>query len=75
MFILQCEKSDEIKTDRYTFPLVSNANPAGMRRFADVLWRSPKGPNVLDLQGTFKGLLGDQENNLIKKVFFNIQKF
>ena len=30
--------------------------PAGTRRPGDVPWRSPKGPNVRDLQGTFRGL-------------------
>ena len=30
---------------------------------ADVPWRSPKGPNVLDPQGTFRGLLGNQQKN------------
>ena len=29
----------------------------------DVPWRSPKGPNVQEFQGTFKGLLGDQQKN------------
>ena len=30
-------------------------------RPGDVPWRSPKGPNIRDLQGTFRGLLGDQQ--------------
>ena len=38
-------------------------NPAGTRRPGDVSRRSPKGPNVQDLQGTFRGLLGDQQKN------------
>ena len=38
-------------------------SPAGTRRPGDVPWRSPKGPNVRDLQGTFRGLLGDQQKN------------
>ena len=38
-------------------------NPAGTWRPGDVPWRFPKGPNVQDLQGTFRGLLGDQQNN------------
>ena len=29
----------------------------------DVLGRSPKGPNVWDLQGTLRGLLGEQQKN------------
>ena len=38
----------------------------------DVPWSSPKGSNVRDLQGTLRGLLGDQQkiDNLMKKVFF-----
>ena len=35
--------------------------PAGTRRPGDVPWRSPKGSDVRDLQGTFKGLIGDQQ--------------
>ena len=38
-------------------------NPAGTRRPGDVPWRSPKDPNVRDLQGTSRGLLGDQQKN------------
>ena len=38
--------------------------PAGTRCPWDVPWRSPKGPNVRDLQGTLRGLLGDQEKNI-----------
>ena len=34
--------------------------PAGSRCPGDIHWRLPKGPNIQDLQGTFKGLLGDQ---------------
>ena len=37
--------------------------PAGTRRRGDVPWRSPKGPNVRDLQGTFRGLLRDKQKN------------
>ena len=37
--------------------------PAGTQCTTDVHWRSPKGPNVRDLQGTFSGLLGDQQKN------------
>ena len=37
--------------------------PAGTRRPGDVPWRPPKGANVRDLQGTFRGLLGDQQKN------------
>ena len=46
--------------------------PAGTQRPGDVPCRPPKGPNFLDLQGTFKGLLGDQQkiDDLMKKVFF-----
>ena len=29
----------------------------------DVSGTSPEGPNVRDLQGTFRGLLGDQQKN------------
>ena len=39
----------------------------------DVPGTSPEGPNVRDLQGTFRGLLGDQQkknDNLMKKVLF-----
>ena len=35
--------------------------PAGTRHPADVSWMSPKGPNVRDLQETFRGFLGDQQ--------------
>ena len=35
-------------------------HPAGTRRHGDVPWRSPKGPNVQYLQGTFRQLSGDQ---------------
>ena len=34
-------------------------NQASTRRPGDVPWRSPKDRNVRDLQGTFRGLLGD----------------
>ena len=37
--------------------------PAGTHRPGDFLWSSPKGLNVWDLQGTFRGLLGDQQKN------------
>ena len=37
--------------------------PAGMRRPGDVPWSSPKGLNVWDLQGIFRGLLGDRQKN------------
>ena len=40
-------------------------NPAGTRRPGDVPWRFPKGPNIRDLQGTFRGLLGDQQKKKI----------
>ena len=38
----------------------------------DVPWRYPKGPNVRDLQGTFRGHLEDRQkiDDLMKKVFF-----
>ena len=42
-------------------------NPAVTRRPMDVPWRSPKDPNVRDLQGTFRGLLGDQKNWLFNE--------
>ena len=35
--------------------------PTGTRHTADVPRRSPKGPNVRDLQGTSRGFLGDQQ--------------
>ena len=46
--------------------------PARTRRPGDVPWRSPKGPNVRDLQRTFKGLLGNQQKNwwFDKKKYF-----
>ena len=37
--------------------------PAGTRRPGEVPRRSPKGPNIWDLQGIFRGLLGDQHKN------------
>ena len=37
--------------------------PIGTRRSGDIPWRSAKGPNVQDLQGTFRGPLGDQHRN------------
>ena len=52
---------------------INPINPADTRRPGDVPWRSPKGSNVRDLQGTFRGLLGDQQkknDNLMKKVLF-----
>ena len=42
---------------------VYNNIPADTRRPGNVPWRSPKGPNVRDLQGTFRGLLADQQKN------------
>ena len=42
---------------------LSKIYPAGTRRPGDILLRSPKGPNVRDIQGTFRGLLGDQQKN------------
>ena len=46
---------------------------AGTRRPGDITWTSPKGPNIRDLQGTFRELLGDQQkiDDLMKKVLFN----
>ena len=51
--------------------------PAGTRSPGDVPWRSPKGSVVRDLQGTFKGLLGDQQkiDDFIKKVFSRCNSF
>ena len=52
----------------------ASCNPAGTRRPGDVPWRSPKGPNVRDLKGTFRGLLGNQQKKLIiwwKKCFLD----
>ena len=37
--------------------------PAGTQRHRDVPWRSLKGRNVRDLQGTFSGLLENQHKN------------
>ena len=37
--------------------------PAGRRRPGDVPWRSTKGPNVQNLQGTFRRPLGHQHKN------------
>ena len=37
--------------------------PARTRRPGDVPWKFPKGCNVRDLQGTFRGLLVDQQKN------------
>ena len=50
---------------------VDATNPSGTRRARDVSWRSPKGPNVWDLQGIFMGLLGDQ----LKKWWFDEKVF
>ena len=33
---------------------------AGTGQYGNLPWRSPKGPNNRDLEGTFKGLSGDQ---------------
>ena len=35
-------------------------HPSEIRRPDDVPRRFPKGPNIWDLQGTFRGLSGDQ---------------
>ena len=46
---------------------------ASTRRPGEIPWRSPEGPNIRDLQETFRGLLEDQKkkiDNLMKKVFF-----
>ena len=40
-----------------------DGDPAGTRHPRDIPWRSPKGPNIRDLQGTFMGLLGEQQQN------------
>ena len=49
--------------------------PTGMQRPLKVPWRSSKGPNIRDLQGTFTGLSVAQNENWwfnekMKKVFF-----
>ena len=57
-----------LQTAKRTFTsVVISLHPANTRRPGDVPWRSPKGPNVRDLQGTFRGLLGNQQ----KKWWFN----
>ena len=51
----------------------STKDPDGTRRPGDTPWRSSKCPNIRDLQGTFRGLLGGQQENWwfdFKKVFF-----
>ena len=47
-------------------------HPAGTRDPRDVFWRSSKGSKVRDLQGTFRGLSGDQYkiDDFMKKLFF-----
>ena len=37
--------------------------PTDTRRLGNFPWRSPKGPKVWDLQGTFRELLRDQQKN------------
>ena len=34
---------------------------ASTRRPGEIPWRSPEGPNIRDLQETFRGLLEDQK--------------
>ena len=38
----------------------------------DLLWKSPEGPNIRDLQGTFRGLSEDRHKNwrFIEKMVF-----
>ena len=74
-FILRLEKLNFQIQENYIFndlyilkqtfvwPKFATAIPAGARRPGDVPWRSPKGLNVRDLQGNFRGLLGDQQKN------------
>ena len=47
-------------------------HPAGTRRPGDVPWGSPKGPNLRELQKTFRGLSGDQYKNwrIYEKIVF-----
>ena len=45
-----------------------NKFPAGTRRPMELPWRFPEGPNIQDLQGIFRGLLGDQ-HKIWQKVF------
>ena len=42
---------------------VWKTNPTCTGRPGDVLWRSPKSSDVQDLQGTFRGFLGNQHKN------------
>ena len=51
---------------------LNSIDPPGTRRPRDVSWSSSKGPNVWDLQVTFRGLLGNNTkiDDLMKKVFF-----
>ena len=39
--------------------------PVGTQLARDVLWRSPKGPNFQDLQGTFRGLFDLIQQSLL----------
>ena len=41
----------------------TKVNTTGTRRSGDVPWKSPKCPNVQDLQGTVRELLGDQHKH------------
>ena len=58
----------------YDWILVANRSfPLGTRCPGDIPRRSPKGPSVWDLQGTFRRLLADQQKNWWfneKSVFF-----
>ena len=52
----------------------ARGTPAGTRRPEDVPWRSPKGRNLRDFQGTFRGLLEDRHKKMIiswKKCFLD----
>ena len=63
--IFQIKGNQTMKSDQF---------PAGTRRPGEVPRRSSKGPNVRDLQGTFRGLLGDQQKKLMissKKCFLD----
>ena len=48
------------ESDNVFFVILYKDVPTGTRRPRDAPWRSPKGPNVRDIQGIFRGLLEDQ---------------
>ena len=57
--------SIQIDCSFYTNPHSScTSQNQTMQRPGQVPWRFPKGPNIRDLQGNFRGRLGDQHKNL-----------